>query len=136
MTDRPGLPTGPTDDADPIELVVPAHAAYATTARLVAASVGADIGFSIDDIDDLRLAISEVFNAVVDRVPAATRVRVGYRGADGELVVTLDVADTDAVIELDELGVAIVTAAADHVRFEPRRVTLTKRATVLARGDG
>ena len=49
-----------------VELSVPLGARHAMTVRTVVASVAADIGMNVDEIDDLRLAVSEVFTILVE----------------------------------------------------------------------
>jgi serine/threonine-protein kinase RsbW len=42
-----------------VTLVIPARSRYLRLARLTAAGIGADLGFGIDDIEDLRVAVDE-----------------------------------------------------------------------------
>lgn len=55
-------------DAD-IVLTAPAHAASLQLIRTVAASAGARFGLSIDDIEDLRIAVTEAGAELIDREP-------------------------------------------------------------------
>ena len=50
---------------DTIELVLPFKAEYVSTARLVASGLGNRIGFDIDTIEDIKVAISEVCTKIV-----------------------------------------------------------------------
>ena len=63
-----------TDGSAHVDVTVPLRPEYASIVRLVTASLGADAGFTVDDIDDLRLAMSEVFSALVDA--SAGRLRI------------------------------------------------------------
>ncbi len=114
-----------TDGA--IELRVPARFASASTVRLVAAALAADAGFTVEDVEDVRLAINEVFTCAVagngDREGTVV-VRCDVRTS--ELVVELSVADGVAPIELDDLAGSILRSAVDEVRIEDRLVALTK----------
>src|ERR1700757_1797194 len=53
---------GPTDvsDADEVRLVVPARPEFLRLARVTAAGLAGRLGFSYDEIEDLRLAIDEL----------------------------------------------------------------------------
>ncbi len=51
--------------SDNIELVLPFKAGYVSVARLVASGVGSRIGFDIEAIEDIKVAISEVCNKLV-----------------------------------------------------------------------
>ena len=70
-----------TDDSSRVDVTVPLRPEFASIVRLIAASLGADAGFSVDDIDDLRLALSEVFAALVDgdRSRPDSRVTIALR---------------------------------------------------------
>ena len=49
-------------DDDHFEVIVPLRTRYASTVRVIAASLGAEAGFTVDEIDDVRLALDEVFS--------------------------------------------------------------------------
>ena len=50
-----------TDPNEPfIELRIPPDPAYVRVARLAAGDMGGRVGFSVDEIDDVRLAVDEV----------------------------------------------------------------------------
>ena len=46
----------------PVQLTAPAERSSVRLARLVASGVGAEAGLSIDDTEDLRIAVSELVN--------------------------------------------------------------------------
>ena len=56
-----------TADGDHFEVIVPLRTRYASTVRMIAASLGAEAGFTVDEIDDLRLALDEVFSLLAER---------------------------------------------------------------------
>jgi serine/threonine-protein kinase RsbW len=73
-----------TSPADAIQLTIPLRSEYGSILRLVAAASGADAEFSLDDIDDLRLAVSEVFSSALQHEgSAATLTAVFTRAAPG-----------------------------------------------------
>ena len=45
---------------------LPLHHRHASTVRVVAASLAADIGFSVDEIEDLRLGVDEAVSVMAD----------------------------------------------------------------------
>lgn len=113
-------------DHDTIELRVPARLSAASTVRLITASLAADADFSLDDLDDLRLAVNEVFTcAVGDGVDGATVV-VCFAVAESMLDVRVSVDGSTSRIELDDLAASIIRSAVDDVRIEDGHVTLTK----------
>ena len=64
------LATGP----DRFELTVPGRARSLVPFRLFVAAVAADAGCTVDEIDDLRLAVSEAFALLVDVATPPTAV--------------------------------------------------------------
>lgn len=117
----------PTSTDGAVELRVPARSASAFTVRLVAASVAADAAFTVDDVEDVRLAVNEVFTcAVAGNGSHPGTVVVRFDVSPSELVVELSVADGLAPIELDDLAGSIIRSAVDDVRIEDRRVALIK----------
>ena len=110
-----------------IALHVPARFASASTVRLVAASLAADAAFTVDDVEDIRLAVNEVFTcAVVEAGAGAGTISVRFDVSPTDLIVELCVADDVAPIVLDDLALSIIRSAVDDVQIEDRRVALIK----------
>lgn len=55
-------------DSDRVSLSVPARWEFARTVRLVAAELATRVGMSIDEVEDVRLAVEEAFVYSVGRV--------------------------------------------------------------------
>jgi len=106
---------------------------FVATLRTMAASLGADAGFSIDEIDDLRLAISEVVSSLAD-VEGSPDDRVGAAfDLHGEGVTVTITTDRDgARIELDDLAATILGSVVDGYDVDGATVTLTKLASEAA----
>jgi serine/threonine-protein kinase RsbW len=121
------MPNEPTStDNGTIELRVPADQAFASTVRLIAASLAADAEFTLDDLDDIRLAVNEVFTCAV--AGAGTRLEtviVRFDAGGSDLVVHIIV--DNAPIQLDDLAGSIIRSAVDDVHIDERQVTLVKR---------
>ena len=115
-------------DEDHFDVIVPLRTRYASTVRMIAASLGAEAGFTVDEIDDLRLALDEVFSLLAEH-HLGDRVRTRFR-LDGPLLVaalTLESGQID--VEPDELAANILRSVVDGFEFTPSGVTLTKRAS-------
>ncbi len=117
-----------------VQLTIPLRSEFGSILRLVAAAFGADAAFSLDDIDDLRLAVSEVFSSALqhdDR--AATLTAVFESAAPGVEVSLLVSSDSGSpnVVELDELASAIIKASVDRVEVDGFSVRLTKHGSEL-----
>ncbi len=52
---------------DNVTLVLPLKREYVSTARLTASSVANRIGFNIDEIEDIKVAVSEVCNIILSK---------------------------------------------------------------------
>jgi serine/threonine-protein kinase RsbW len=61
-----------------IELVVPANPDYVGLIRSAAAHIAAHADFTIDAIDDLRLAVDEAFAVLIAHQPDTGRVAVTF----------------------------------------------------------
>lgn len=135
VDDHPLTPS----DVGRVELSVPAEAQYASTVRTMAAALGSDAGFSIDELDDIRLALSEVFSGLTDDAAegAHTDARVHLSFAIGQASIRIDVrTDDDATnIDLDELALGILRSVTDAVEITSTAVVLVKHATEAAAGS-
>jgi hypothetical protein len=133
-------PVAPSKDGSAhVDVSVPLRSEFASIVRLVTASLGADAGFTVDDIDDLRLAMSEVFSALVDASAGDSESRVAIkfgtpsdRGLDdtrgGGLAVTLTTTDPAHDVVFDDLASAIIRVAVDAFEFDGTSARLVKFA--------
>lgn len=125
-------PAARTPNPDRIEITVPLRAEFASTLRTLVAAIGSDAGFSVDELDDLRLALSEVFSVLADAAPDDGRARVSCWTTQGELTVAV-AADTPGVsIVLDDLARNILDSVTDTVTVGADVVTFSKRSGELA----
>ncbi|PYG88120.1 serine/threonine-protein kinase RsbW [Ruminiclostridium sufflavum DSM 19573] len=53
--------------SDNVTLVLPTKSEFVSTARLTASSVANRIGFNIDEVEDIKVAVSEVCNIILSR---------------------------------------------------------------------
>jgi hypothetical protein len=116
-----------------VHLDLPLDPRHAATARLVGASLGADVGMHTDDIDDLRLGINEAVALLSDVPEAGTaRLLVDFRWGPGALQVDLRSTARAEPVEVDDLARRILAAVVDSFTSSPEGVTLTK----LVSSDG
>lgn len=121
--------TEPTSvDDDHFEVTVPLRTRYASTIRMIAASLGAEAGFTVDEIDDVRLALDEVFSMLAERY-VGQRVRTTFRLNDTQLIAMLTLESGPIDVEPDELAANILRSVVDHYSFTHEGVTLSKRAS-------
>lgn len=129
----PGPAGGPTHDT--VTLSLPLHVRHASTARVVAASLAADAGFSVDEIDDLRLGVNEVVSVLSDDASSdpSARLTVEFAVAPGQVTATISRSDGEGAIELDELAERILDAVVDRYEFARGTFRITK--TAVSRDD-
>jgi hypothetical protein len=103
-----------------VVLTLPCRSAFVRLARLNAAGLAADLSFSVDEIEDLRIAVDELFFLVTDR-SVGPSVELGYTVIDGGLVVEGRApggSDDDEDPVADELVREILAVAVDEWSFE------------------
>lgn len=115
------------EPADQICLSLPASAPYARVARLTIASVASRLGFSYDDMEDLRIAVGEMYNVL--NGPADSRLTVVCEVDDHGIVVEATRNPTAPVPEVSELSRQILAGVSDDVDIDidQARVAITKR---------
>jgi anti-sigma regulatory factor (Ser/Thr protein kinase) len=132
----------------PVQLTAPAERSSVRLARLVASGVGTEAGLSIDDTEDLRIAVSELVALLVDGVEdPGLSIQVTYLSAPGEVTVeghgeagpaaaaAIEAAaspGSDAPPPIDDIALEILRVVVDVHAFEAdqagRRFRLVKRA--------
>lgn len=126
-------PTPTEAQADSIEIWVPLRPEFGATVRTVAASLGADVGFSVDELDDLRLALSEVFSVMVDLGdPDQARLVTTFSVAPGAITATMASDSLAGHIELDDLASSILRSVVDDHQVAASSITLVKSAAEAA----
>lgn len=74
-------------DESPVRLVIPAQARYLRLARLTAAGIAGDLGFGLEAIEDLRVAVDEVCAILIENVDDGAELELVYVGSDDGLVI-------------------------------------------------
>jgi hypothetical protein len=121
-------PDRTVDDDDHFDVIVPLRTRYASTLRMIAGSLGADAGFTVDEIDDVRLALDEVFSMLAER-HVGGRVRTRFRVETDQLSAELSLESGEIDVEPDDLATNILRSVVDRFEFSESGVTLTKRAS-------
>ena len=127
--------TAHTSNPDRIEASVPLRAEFASVLRTLVASIGADAGFSVDELDDLRLALSEIFSVLAENDPGHGRALVSIVVDRSELVVSMRSDQDGVAYELDELASSILHAVVDSHEVGPDSFTFSKRSTDIVSGS-
>jgi len=105
-----------------IELVLPFKAEYVSVARLTASGIANRIGFDIETIEDIKVAVAEVCNKLVQTASkCALQYKIIFNISSNALNITFSCNDPElnGIFSDDEgeLGVSIITALMDDVCF-------------------
>ena len=125
--------------ADVVELDLPLQHRHASTVRVVAASLGADAGLTVDEIEDLRLGVNEAVSVLadVDAVDGA-RLRVRFEILGQGMTVTARRSGVDQALSLDdidELAVRILRAVVDDFRVDGDGAFVVVKNALARDGD-
>jgi serine/threonine-protein kinase RsbW len=115
-------PNRPAEFAvDVVEMRVPADVAYVAALRLTAASLAAHCDLTIDDIEDLRLAVDEACALLLPHASTDGTLDAEFRLSPGSLSVTASVASVDGTENTpDRSGFAwsVLSALASEVSVD------------------
>ena len=122
-----------------VELDLPLGHRHASTVRVVAASLGADAGLTVDEIEDLRLGVNEAVSVLadVDAVDGA-RLRVRFEIQGPAMVVTARRTGIDqrlSIDDIDELAVRILRAVVDEFRVDGDGAFVVVKNALARDGD-
>jgi hypothetical protein len=131
-----------TAGTDVVELMLPLEHRHASTVRVVAAALGADAGFDIDEIDDLRLGVDEAVAAIVAASSGDNPSEANGSGAPAARLVLHFETESGAVTvratrtppvpltraDVDGLALRILEAVSDRFDVVDGALVLTKRA--------
>lgn len=124
------------NQTDTVELILPFKAEYVSVARLTASGIANRIGFDLETIEDIKVAIAEVCNKMVNvgsRIESCYKIIFKISG--NSLVIIFDCRDKSlkCLFESgeDELGVYIINALMDSVEFCSEESHLLSMSKVL-----
>jgi hypothetical protein len=120
----------PSLEQDEIRLTVPAEPASARIARQAAAALASRVGFAYDDLDRVRLGVSEAWSVLLgphDR-GGVVEVRMTVAGP-GLLEVRLEADPAHGQADGGEVAAEVLAKVAEQIRLEPDvgRVSLVLR---------
>jgi serine/threonine-protein kinase RsbW len=100
-----------------VHLEIPASGAYLSVVRAAATGLAAQLQFTYEEIDDLRIAVDEACTQLLARRGSATTLQVAYHLADPELQVdvSIEAPDRGDPLDRDTFAWQILTAMTDGV---------------------
>src|SRR4051812_19180753 len=122
-------PTGSAGESSAdVELRVPADSAYVSVLRTTSAGLAARLDFTLDDIEDLRMAVGEASALVLPQAEPGTDLLCEFFMRPGELTIQVGVASHQPSPP-DEDGFAwqVLSTLANKasVSSDDRRLTIT-----------
>jgi serine/threonine-protein kinase RsbW len=134
------VPDTPTTRNDVVVLVVPADGSYLAVLRTATAGLAARLQFTLDEIEDLRIAVDEACAILLSVAPAQTEVTSQFEVTDEALSieVSVPVAGRAALPGGNSFSWQVLTALAGEVsaqsNAERASIRLTKRRTPQPNG--
>jgi serine/threonine-protein kinase RsbW len=100
-------------DDSPVRLVIPAQARFLRLARLTAAGIAGDLGFGLEAIEDLRVAVDEAAAILMEGATDGAEIELVYRAADGGLVIEGSCENPGAEPEIHPVARELLAMTAD-----------------------
>ena len=128
------------DQRADVELRIPAEGAYATVVRTTAAGLAARLDFTIDDIEDLRIAIGEATALAIPVADPGTDLVASFFFGRGSMTVTLETeAMDDPPLDTESFAWQVLDTMAQDASAGPEAGRFRVRFTVtshVAEGSG
>jgi serine/threonine-protein kinase RsbW len=118
-----------------VELRLPAESAYVAVLRMTTAGLAARLDFTLDDIEDLRMAVGEACALVLEEADAGGDLRAAFDLGDGAIRVSISAdSGSDAATDEDSFGWQVLTALTSDVvtsrEGRHRWVSFTVRSSI------
>jgi serine/threonine-protein kinase RsbW len=114
-----------------VELRLPADGAYASVLRTTTAGLAARLDFTLDDIEDLRMAAGEAGAIVLERATSGGDLVCAYHLAPGRLTMTLSVtADHPPEPDFDSFAWQVLSTLAGHAEAQAEADRFTVSLTM------
>ncbi len=125
---NPAVASTPSEET--VELVIPARAEWVAVARLAVAAVASRLHFSVDEIEDIKLAIAEACTNCIQHSSETDRIAITSAVHEDEVRVTVRDRSVGHKLEAverepafadgrrtEELGVFLIRALMDDVTY-------------------
>jgi serine/threonine-protein kinase RsbW len=122
-----------------VELRLPADSAYVSVLRTTTAGLAARLDFTIDDIEDLRIAVGEASAMVLPEAADGSDLDCSFHLSPGELTISVSVATTGEIEpDYDSFAWQVLSTLASSSEVEQAdgrfAVRLVMRSSAV--GDG
>ncbi len=113
--------------SDIFKLTIPSKPDYISVARLTSSSISSKLGFSIDEIEDMKVCISEACTNALERTD---EINIKFEITQDQFIITVDDVslpknDEEKMKEI-HFGILIMTSLMDEVNFVEKGVEMIK----------
>lgn len=116
-----------------VELRLPADSAYVSVLRTTTAGLAARLDFTLDDIEDLRMAVGEAAALVLPQADVDSDLTCGFHLSPGRMTLTVSVrASGTPVVDRDSFGWQVLTTLATEADVELVDQNFTARVTMVS----
>ena len=104
--------------SETVQLTIPASLEFVRIARLTASGVASRVGFDVEEIEDLRVAVDELSSILVD-LPGGPSLELSFTSDDDGIVIEgRRSVENGNVPSVDELTKQILAAVVDEYGVE------------------
>jgi serine/threonine-protein kinase RsbW len=119
---------------DVVTLRLPAEGAYLAVLRTAAAGLASRLDFTLDDIEDLRIAVDEACAMLLSRAAADATLECSFELMPGELDISVSLPTSDGALpSRDTFAWTVLTALAGEVDATEENgvvtITMKKRSS-------
>ena len=115
------------------ELRLPAEAAYVSVLRATAVSLAARLDFTVDDLEDLRMAVSEAAGLVLEQAPEGGTLEAAFAFGDGRVTVRVGtVTDSPVPVPRDDFAWQVLSALTVDAESETTEDAVSVTFTIVS----
>lgn len=103
-----------------VQMTIPAHPRMLRFARVVAATLAVELEFTLDEIEDLRVAVDELAAAAIEGSDEAAVLDLCFEIQGSELVVDGEVRGASGAPELHPVAQELINMLANSYEFTER----------------
>ena len=120
-----------------VDLRLPAESAYVAVLRMTTAGLAARLDFTLDDIEDLRMAVGEACALVLEHADPEGDLHASFDLSDGSIRVSVSVdSSSEAEPDTESFGWQVLTALTSDVvasrEHGQRWLSFTVRSSIAA----
>ena len=122
---------GGNGDPAEVQLRLPADGAYASVLRTLTAGLAARLDFTMDDIEDLRIAVSEAAAMVLDEADEGAELDCRFLLVPGQLTLSISTTSQDPVSpDYESFGWQVLATLAAEAAIDAEPGSYAVRLTV------